>query len=54
MEWIDQMKMAMETLIDACNKNRYWDDCSKCPFDDYCTVLERHGMGTPDEWKIED
>ena len=54
MEWIDQMKMAMETLIDACNRNRYWDDCSKCPFDDYCTVLERHGMGVPDEWKIED
>ena len=54
MEWIDKMKMAMETLINTCNENMYWADCSKCPFDDYCTAVLEHGMGTPDKWKIED
>ena len=54
MEWIDEIKKAMTMLKNGCNKNIYWADCSKCPFDDYCTVLEVHGIGTPDEWKIED
>ena len=54
MSWIEEVNVAMKLLKDACKRNEMWSECGKCPFDAYCTVLEVHEMGTPDEWKIED
>lgn len=56
MDWIDEMKEAIETLKTACDKNEMneiWGACVECPFDKYCTVLENEGMGIPSEWEID-
>lgn len=54
MDWIDEIKEAMETIKTACNKNERWTACCKCPFDQYCTVLENEGMDYPGKWNFED
>ena len=54
MEWIDEIKKAMAMLKNGCSKNDMWINCKDCPFDEYCGVLEDHGMPLPEEWDIED
>ena len=53
MDWIDEMKEAIEILKTACDKNEIWGACVECPFDKYCTVLENEGMGIPSELEID-
>lgn len=53
MDWRQEILSAMLIIKSACAKNKYWADCSECPFDDYCSVCERADLGTPQEWEIE-
>ena len=54
MDWIKEMKEAMLKLQKACEKNTTWADCYKCPFDEYCTILDKAGSDTPDIWTFEE
>ncbi len=44
MDWIEDMKLAMLRMQMACQSNDKWNECQNCPFDEYCTVLEKHGL----------
>lgn len=52
MNWKQEILSAMLTIKSACAKNQCWADCSECPFDDYCSVCERVGLGILQEWEI--
>ena len=54
MEWIDEMKIAMKLIKDACGKNNSTGDCSNCPFEKYCDLIVSCGDYIPRMWKIED
>lgn len=50
MSFVKAMKEAMKLIYAACKQNDEWANCYRCPFRDYCDVIEQAGMGTPDEW----
>ena len=49
MDFIEVMKDAMDLLHQACAMNEEWVACQECPFEKYCDVLKKSGLGTPDE-----
>lgn len=54
MEWVDEIKIAMMMLKNACNKNNTWLKCKNRPFYKYCVDLNDHDMLVPEEWDIKD
>lgn len=54
MDWIKEMKEAMLKLQKAC-ENAEWTECHKCPFYDYCTILDDElENGVPEDWTFEE
>ncbi len=55
MEWVEEMKIAMKLMKDACSKNESWTKCNEeCPFDCYCDLLLKNDlMYCPEEWEID-
>ena len=49
-----KMITAMQMMKEACNNNTAWADCSKCPFDSFCTALMRAAVELYDEKNYEE
>jgi hypothetical protein len=39
-----KMITAMRMMKEACRSNDSWDGCEKCPFDSFCTMLQRSAI----------
>ena len=52
--WIEKMKKAMQEIKGACTENGNWGDCWKCPFKEYCDILEEQEIDIPETWNLED
>ena len=48
MDFIIKMNEAMTMIHEACKLNDEWVKCGKCPFIEYCNVIEEAGFNTPD------
>ena len=38
------MITAMKMMKEACRSNDSWNGCEKCPFDSFCTMLQRSAI----------
>ena len=56
MSWVDKMRQGMALMKEACSENPGWNDCSKCPFDEYCDILMQSSVGRviPENWEDEE
>ena len=48
--WVEQMKEAMNIMIDACYANKDLTKCNHCPFETYCLALDSMGFDIPEAW----
>lgn len=39
-----KMIAAMKMMKEACRSNDSWNGCEKCPFDSFCTMLQRSAI----------
>lgn len=53
-EWTKKMREAMKMMKEACTENMVWGDCWKCPFDKYCTIIDRNGGVIPSDFMLGD
>ena len=44
-----KMITAMQMMQEACQDNTAWADCEKCPFDSFCTALQRAAVEIYDD-----
>lgn len=52
LNFIEEMREAMEKVSEACKHNEEWINCYiLCPFGDYCDAIERQGYPLPEEWR---
>ena len=54
MRWAEKMQEAMKMMKEACTENDVWGECSKCPFDSYCTVPDRNGGVIPSDFVLDE
>ena len=56
MDWKEKVCTGMKLIIEGCQGNDSWTNCSDCPFNTFCTSIymdHNHSFSTPDTWKEE-
>ena len=54
--WSYKIETGMKLIIEGCKENPYWCNCKNCPFDVFCTSIdkdEEHNFSTPDSYEEE-
>lgn len=54
--WADKIEAGMKLIIEGCKENPMWTNCHNCPFDVFCTSInkdEEHNFSTPDSYEDE-
>lgn len=47
--YIEKIKQGMILLHEGCMRNELWGNCYHCPFDEYCDLILRNMIITPDD-----
>lgn len=56
MDWKKQIAEGMKMIIAGCKKNETWTNCRDCPFDEFCSAIDKSGetnYSIPDRWEEE-